>query len=193
MHMCKYLIFFCSCKVQTARITTRFGLSLQHRQWKRVANQQNHFLSKVIMTLVSKTDVDLTSAHPASDLSAQKDARVEEDWTRYDFLMQLRKVSHLPDSRNSQQHNGSIASYHMAGVQDDTPSTLSPGVQESPEGKGMSFQRLMVVIKIRKSLYVQRTVFNASGLSLPRFRHLTRRQFIAVLFRMVYISIQTNI
>lgn len=91
------------------------------------------------MILDSKTDVDLTLVHPASVPSAEKDVSVVEDWTRYDFLMQLRKVSQLPESCHSQQHNGSITSYHTAGVQDDTPSTLSPGVQESPEGKGTLF------------------------------------------------------
>lgn len=93
-------------------------------------------VTKIIVTLDSKTDVNLTSAHPASIPLAQKDAHVVEDWTRYDFLMQLRKVSRLPDSQHSQQYNGSITSYHTAGVQDNTP---SPGVQESPEGKGMIF------------------------------------------------------
>ncbi|XP_027003196.2 zinc finger E-box-binding homeobox 2-like isoform X1 [Tachysurus fulvidraco] len=73
------------------------------------------------------TTLPSTTGDTEPSMYTQKDARVEEDWARYDFLMQLRKVS--------QQHNGSIASYHMAGPQDDTPSTLSPGVQESPEGK----------------------------------------------------------
>lgn len=96
-------------------------------------------LSRIIVTLDRKTDVDLKPGYAVSVPSGQKDGHVAEDWTRYDFLMQLRKVSHLPDSQHSQQHNGSITSYHTAAVQDNTPSTLSPGVQESPEGKGISF------------------------------------------------------
>lgn len=124
-------------------ITTRFGLLLQHGQWKLVENEQKKknptFFPKVIMTLDQHWPCCLISAHTASAPSAQNDARVMEDWTRYDFLMELRKVSQLPDSRHSQQLNGSVASYHTPGVQDDTPSTLSPGVLESPEGKGISF------------------------------------------------------
>ncbi|XP_053088142.1 zinc finger E-box-binding homeobox 2 isoform X1 [Pangasianodon hypophthalmus] len=81
------------------------------------------------------TTLPSTTGEKENSAYTQKDARVVEDWTGYDFLMQLRKVSHLPDSRHSQQHNGSITSYHTAGVQDDTLSILSPGVQESPEGK----------------------------------------------------------
>ncbi|KAM9482538.1 zinc finger E-box-binding homeobox 1 isoform 1-T1 [Clarias gariepinus] len=82
-----------------------------------------------------RTTLPSTTGETENSGYTQKDARVVEDWTRYDFLMQLRKVSHLTDSQNSQQHNGSLASYHTSGVQDDTPSALSPGLQESPEGK----------------------------------------------------------
>ncbi|XP_072540854.1 zinc finger E-box-binding homeobox 2-like isoform X2 [Salminus brasiliensis] len=73
--------------------------------------------------------------NPAHDMYTQKDAHVLEDWARFGLLMQLKKNSHLPRSQHGQQLNGSIASYHTGAVQDDTPSTLSPGVQESPERK----------------------------------------------------------
>ncbi|TVK90444.1 Zinc finger E-box-binding homeobox 2 [Bagarius yarrelli] len=82
------------------------------------------------------TTLPMSTGEAETSVYAQKDSGVEEDWTRYDFLMQLRKVSHLSDSRHSQQHNGSIPPYHTAGVQDHTASTLSPRVQDSPEGKG---------------------------------------------------------
>ncbi|XP_007253496.3 zinc finger E-box-binding homeobox 2 isoform X1 [Astyanax mexicanus] len=73
--------------------------------------------------------------NPAHNMYTQKDAHVLADWARFDLLMHLKKTSQLPRSQHSQQLNGSIPPYHTGAVQDDTPSTLSPGVQESPEGK----------------------------------------------------------
>ncbi|KAF7711513.1 hypothetical protein HF521_000524 [Silurus meridionalis] len=81
------------------------------------------------------TTLPSTTGETESNAYTQKDANVMEDWTRYDLLMQLRKVSHLPDTRHNQQHNGAITSYHTVGKRNDTPSTLSPSIQESPEGK----------------------------------------------------------
>ncbi|XP_066522282.1 zinc finger E-box-binding homeobox 2-like [Hoplias malabaricus] len=67
----------------------------------------------------------------AHSMYMQKDAHVLEDLARYDFLMQLRKSNH----RQSQQLNGSITAYNSCAIREDSLSTLSPGIRESPERK----------------------------------------------------------
>ncbi|XP_062852702.1 zinc finger E-box-binding homeobox 2-like [Trichomycterus rosablanca] len=81
----------------------------------------------------------LPSTHRESENSTsskytQKDECVVEDWPRYDFLMQLRKVS----QHSHPKFNGSVPSYHTGSMQDDASSTLSPGARESPERKGIT-------------------------------------------------------
>lgn len=71
-------------------------------------------------------------------LSGQADDRV------MDSVVQLREVSHLLSPIHTQQHNGSVSSYHLDSVHGDiSPVCWSPGEHESPEGKG----QLVVLVK----------------------------------------------
>ncbi len=60
-------------------------------------------------------------------LSGPADARVMDGAPHYDLLSPI----------HTQQHNGSVSSYHLDAVHGDmSPVCWSPGEHESPEGKG---------------------------------------------------------
>ncbi|XP_036427069.1 zinc finger E-box-binding homeobox 2-like [Colossoma macropomum] len=103
-----------------ARFTRAHSLSPPDEHWDETT---------ALPTTPGETD------HTAQSMYTQKDAHVLEDWARYDFLMQLRKETHLPRSRHNQQINGSMTSYNTGAMQEETSSTLSPGVEESPDRK----------------------------------------------------------
>ncbi|KAL1272237.1 hypothetical protein QQF64_028099 [Cirrhinus molitorella] len=79
------------------------------------------------------TPLKITAADPEH---CQTGVGVMDGAPHYDSVVQLRKVTHLLSPIHTQQHNGSVGSYHLDGVHGDmSPVCWSPGEQESPEGK----------------------------------------------------------